>query len=274
MRLNLKPGGFSPPPPGLYKNVFSADDAGRLLLPPDDTVTRVIAASPEGYAESTPAALAAEPRMRLQPWGRLEGTLLSGGKPAAGRVLTLGLLDRFFDVETDADGHFVFPKVPPGQFNLLERHTLRRIRGRVSVLYPVQIPPVTLRLGQTTTVSLALYNVTARLSLPAGVEMQTNWDLGALASRSQAVAGRPVWAALKESGDGGWVAEDLLAGDYTLSARVFDSAPDADSVSPLDLGPEGSPQKARLHAQMSFAVPSDPSSGTLDLGEIVLQPVQ
>ena len=253
----LKPGGFNSAPLGSHNNVFSADDAGRFVLPPDDTVTRVIAASPDGYAESTPAALAAESTMRLQTWGRLEGTLLSGGKPAAGRVLTLGrsgTFSRFFIVETDADGHFAFPKVPPGQISLFQTFT----QGAYREYHRFQIPAVTVRLGETTTVSLVLYNVTARLSLPAGAEMETNWNMSAVALRD----GSRVSESFKESGDGTWVAEGVEAGDYTLQASVLDSAP------------TGGDSRARLQAKVSFTVPSDPPGGTLDLGEIILKPDQ
>jgi RNA polymerase sigma factor (sigma-70 family) len=264
-RLDLKPGGFDPTP-GV--GVLSVDDAGRFVLPPDDTVTRIIAASPEGYAESTPTALAASPSMRLQPWGRLEGTYLSGGKPAVGRVLRLRQFDypafdrfRFFTAETDADGHFVFPRVPPGQFNLFRIEKQETIRGTVSYFRPVQNPALTVRLGETTTVPLVLYKVTARLRLPPGVEMETNWNMSAEAANTQNIAGEQVSESLKESGDGTWLAEDLPAGDYTLEASVQDSA-------------ASEAFKARLQSNKTFTVPGNTPTGTLDLGEIMLQPVQ
>jgi RNA polymerase sigma factor (sigma-70 family) len=263
-RLDLKPGGFSATP-----NVLFVDDAGRFVLPPDDTVTRVIAASPEGYAESTPTALAALPSMRLQPWGRIEGTFLSGGKPAIGRVLTLRLIDavrfdrfRFFNATTDADGRFVFPRVPPGQFNLFRVEKLQTIRGTGSSFHPVENPPLTVRLGETTTVPLVRYTVTARPALPQGVKMETNWNTSALVSKTQDVAGEQVSEPLKESGDGTWAAEDLPAGDYTLEASVLDSPSTSDDAKP------------RLKATISFTLPGNSSSGSVDLGEIVLKPVQ
>jgi hypothetical protein len=103
---------------GNYTNVFSTDENGRFALPPDDEVTRVVAASPEGYMETTPAALAMDPVLRLQPWGRISGTMISGGKPTAGRKISVGILDGMGTVttsiiaETDADGRFNFSKVP------------------------------------------------------------------------------------------------------------------------------------------------------------------
>jgi hypothetical protein len=118
---------------------------------------------------------------------------------------------------------------------------------------------VPVRLGETATVSLVLYNVTARLRLPPGVEMATNWNMSAEASLAD---GQDFSASLKESADGTWVAEDLPAGDYTLEASVLDSAPTSEV------------SKAHLQAKMTFTVPGNPPSGTLDLGDIMLQPLQ
>jgi hypothetical protein len=71
-----------------------------------------------------------------------------------------------------------------------------------------------------------------------------------------------VWESLKKSDDGTWAAEDLAAGDYKLRADIMDSAID------------GPARKLNLEATASFTLPSGPSSGTLDLGEIVLQQAQ
>jgi hypothetical protein len=206
--------------------------------------------------------------MSLQPWGRIEGTYLSGGKPAVGRELRLRQFDyngfdrfRFFTAETAADGHFVFPRVPPGQFNLFRIEKEETIRGTVSWFRPVQNPALTVRLGETTTVPLVLYKVTARLSLPPGVEIETNWTVKAEAVSTQDVAGEQVSEPLRESGDGTWAAEDLPAGDYTLEASVFDSPSTGEDAKP------------RLKGTISFMLPGTSVGGTIDLGKIALQPV-
>jgi RNA polymerase sigma factor (sigma-70 family) len=124
-RLNWIPGGFSAAPNN--DGVLACNEAGKFNLPEDDTITQVYAASPDGYAASTPAALATASTMQLQPWGRIEGTFVRGGKPVAGRRVTIAREDPDlltilqFAVETDAAGHFVFPQVPPGEFRLCEQ---------------------------------------------------------------------------------------------------------------------------------------------------------
>ena len=129
-RLQLVPGGFSRQGAGSGGSVLTTDARGNFTLSPDDEVSLVIAAAPAGYAEATPAALVAEPTMRLQPWGRIEGTFLSNGQPAAKRAVyfqhgqgdfrTVSTDFTAYQVETDANGRFVFAQVPPGQHKLME----------------------------------------------------------------------------------------------------------------------------------------------------------
>jgi RNA polymerase sigma factor (sigma-70 family) len=263
--LFLTPDGFSPPAPGNYNNVFFTDNGGQFVLPSDATIGRVIAAGPDGYAEATPDALAAEPTLHLRPWGRLEGRVLSGGKPAVGRALSLGqagprlsTMYPFFHTETDAEGHFAFPKVPPGSMNLFEMGRQDIFRG-VRLL---PIPALTIKPGEATTLVVPLYNVTAQLGVPAGAGVETNRNIIAVLSRTQPLNGRPLKESLKESDDGTWVAEDLPAGDYTLWARSFKSTHD------------GGASKIDLEARMTFTVQENAPGGAVDLGKIVLQPVQ
>jgi hypothetical protein len=129
-RLQLMPGGFSRQNGEAATTLFRTDNQGSFRLPGDPAISRVIAANPAGYAEATPAALAENPVLVLQPWGRLEGTYLSSGKPAANRELLLQFSDdeaskgvgfdfMSFKVATDAEGHFVFPQVPAGKLKII-----------------------------------------------------------------------------------------------------------------------------------------------------------
>jgi hypothetical protein len=248
---------------GNYTNVFSTDENGRFALPPDDEVTRVIAACADGYAEATPAALTAAPVMRLQPWGRIEGAYLSGGKPTPGRALALGrsVGNRTYigpiTAETDADGHFVFPKVPPGEFTLWWDETHNQFYA----------PPVQVRLGETAVVSAAFYTVMARVSLASGVEMPANGSVRLFAYQPHPAKDHAASASLNQTSEGSWVANDLPAGDYNLKASI---------VEPPAIGsPPGTATTIReVRANLTFTIPADPLSGVLDLGEIVLQPVQ
>jgi hypothetical protein len=259
-----RPGGFGRIPEGIYNNVLTTDHAGRFSLPPDESIARVIAASPDGYAESTRVALVSNLTMRLQPWGRIEGSFISGGKPVAGRILTIGQIRPQnseilrFDVETDQEGHFLFPEVPPGTFMLFEREAPIPPRGPRRL----NVPAMNVRLGETTAVQIAFYTANVRLTFPANFEMQPNWTISVAASQPQ--LDRPLRSreTFHDAGNGTWQANELPAGDYTLTAIVGEP-----SVN-------GLPGVVRLRAEASFTVPGNASDGAVDLGGLTLQPVQ
>jgi RNA polymerase sigma factor (sigma-70 family) len=120
-RIRLRSGGLSRGYPA-GPTGLATDEQGRFVLPPDDGVKGVVVANQKGYAEATREALAVEPSLRLEPWGRIEGTVLSGGRGVAGRLVQLGfediswvVLPDYPAVKTDDDGRFAFVQVPPGQ---------------------------------------------------------------------------------------------------------------------------------------------------------------
>jgi RNA polymerase sigma factor (sigma-70 family) len=142
-------------------NLMGTDNEGHFRLVGDPAITRVIAVNVRGYAETTPTALAEYPVLMLQPWGRLEGTFLAEGKPAEVRYLVLQITEdalvgrvRFemnssdFAPRPDADGHFVFPKVPPGKFRIAEE---REVSPKDYRTIPLPDADVEIHAGQTTT---------------------------------------------------------------------------------------------------------------------------
>jgi hypothetical protein len=303
VNLFLVPGGFRHPgrnqgysESDIAARPLTTDDQGCFNLPDDPAITRVVVPHAEGYAEAPPVRLAVEPTMRLEPWSRLEGTMLSGGKPAVGRLLALTtgpdraqltLDPQDYSVETDADGRFVFPKVPPGRLQL-RRSTRPRLAGSradgfaslgsnagapraggfgSSGVFTIANPitEIEVRPGETKTVMLGAYTVTARVRWPANLQREANWLVGGnvvtplpnpSATLVSAMPYMP-YTSLVEAADGALVAEDLFAGSYEVRVLILDAS-----------------GKLRAQAQVSMTVPADPPSGTLDLGEIVLQPPQ
>jgi RNA polymerase sigma factor (sigma-70 family) len=297
-RLRLIAGGFSREGGSTSGgSLLVCDQDGQFRLSPDEAVLQVIAAHPEGFAETTPDLLRMDPVLRLEPWGRLEGTYLSGGKAAADRELRVQYGSGDFDmistdfstfrVKTDRDGAFAFPRVPPGRHSLVrllvEPHG-NSTGGQIwthSSLGSVEIAP-----GETTTVVIgaAVYTVTARLEWPEGVRREDHWEVRAWLTTPvppvppdvqedrallaawfrqpevrAAVANRQHFQ-LSESMDGIWVAEDVPPGEYRLGVSAFEST-------------EAGGQLI-MHAQVSdipVSVPDDPPTGILDLGLIPLE---
>lgn len=99
---------------------------GTFVFPPQVEESLVMAFHDQGYAEITEAALAAAPAraLKLRKWGRVEGVLRVGTKPAADEQIMLNTkrsdYERFghisfnYQTKTDRMGRFVFERVTPG----------------------------------------------------------------------------------------------------------------------------------------------------------------
>jgi hypothetical protein len=125
----------------------------------------------------------------------------------------------------------------------------------------IPIEDLNIRPGTTTTATVVIRQVVAHLRWPENMQRQSNWR-AAVSLREIPGRQNPRGYSLSETGQGDFVAEDVLAGSYTLTATVTE---------PQTGG--GAPKRL-LRTQVSVAVPSDQTPGALDLGEILLQPAQ
>jgi hypothetical protein len=189
-----------------------------------------------------------------------------------------------FRVQVDSEGRFVFPRVPPGAHSL----------SRAIPLPPPQensfsiehLEGVEIRAGETTTVTLGSgYTVSAHLRWAEGAIPVTSEEIFAIvqtpypAELKQLMKGHPAMAELKQSpvfrefvrtarsiqaivtSDGTVTAEGVRAGEYVLNVMVMPA---------LDARQVGQRAFPRAKGEMSFTVPAEPPSGSLDLGEIVV----
>jgi len=105
----------------------TADANGKFTYADVREPWRLVARTPAGYAEiSSEDFKKNKGEVILQPWGKVEGTLLVGTKPQPGEKLTLGRIGSQDDwiankiqhslpAITDKDGKFVFNAVAPGE---------------------------------------------------------------------------------------------------------------------------------------------------------------
>jgi RNA polymerase sigma factor (sigma-70 family) len=298
-RLWLSQGGFERQFLQNSGSLLQTKADGTFEWQPDDSITRVIAASPDGYAEAAPAALTDGSVMQLQPWGRLEVTCVSGGKPAAGREYqlelgggsadTVSFDSRMSRLKTDAQGKISVPQLPPGQHRLVRLYPIKSEPGHQAWMHGYR-EPFEIRPGETTALNLGAsnYMVTARLQWPSGIQRQPKWhivcvletlmpvmppEVMANAAARAAFMQTDEYKAAQQSrrsyqgtvNDDGTVSVDEgQAGDYEFGVTVIDMAS-------VDSSPGSVRANYLFRGAVNVTIPFDPPFGKLDAGVIELR---
>jgi RNA polymerase sigma factor (sigma-70 family) len=105
-----------------------------------------------GYAVATAEDLAANPKVIVQPWGRIEGVLKIGKSIGSNQMVNLGIwgtsetyewniVSHNMSVQTDQNGRFIFPRVAPGDVWLTHTVAVRPGDGRQSGHHYVRVEP-------------------------------------------------------------------------------------------------------------------------------------
>ncbi len=100
--------------------IGEADDFGRFRFRQRETKFCLTVTHPTGYAIYRAAPNSKHRLITLDPWTRVEGRFRSGSKPISGvSILIQGEhtpdVDFFYVTQTDADGRFLFDRVPRGK---------------------------------------------------------------------------------------------------------------------------------------------------------------
>lgn len=146
-----------------------SDRQGRFEFPAKLEARRIFAAHDKGYAEVDVTQLESTGQIVLQPWGRVTGLFRIGPSNWANRAVVirrpppLGYspyedpqavpeLGLWLRTQTDAQGAFVFERVPPGWCEVAAEYRLQR--GGDDVTTPSHNVPVEVQPGQTAQVTL------------------------------------------------------------------------------------------------------------------------
>jgi hypothetical protein len=232
--------------------------------------------------------------IRLQPWGRIEGTLRLRTRPNAGQEI-MYFDSRKFDPEqpfspspgeyttkTDAQGNFVFAQAPPGRFSLCLSNaghqtpvdiqsgatTVAQIGGTGCVLSGRLVLSNS---DQPLDWSKRLLNpgLQTRLPVPQGLSpsARSEW----MRQYTQTEEGRARvrdWISypLDVQTDGAFSVEDVPPGDYELTGQLSDAAIDPTGrVKATVIG--------SFRQDVTVPQPSSAASGdSIDVGAIPVQP--
>lgn len=142
------------------------DEAGRFSFKPDLEAFGVLVVDDAGFAEVRVEDLKSSPEVRLQPWGRVEGTLRIGTRLGSNETVRMtGAFAPYayyprplppfaisVETKTDATGHFVFPRVPPTDVKIFHSPQVGRVETGLTPIS--QITNITVKAGETRNVSI------------------------------------------------------------------------------------------------------------------------
>ncbi len=223
--------------------IATTDAAGRFTLPEAARASALFAVHAGGYARVPATNLTASPRVVLERWGNIEGILRVGSQPATNvsvrivrpgpgdnEELTFGQND--FNAVTDAQGRFHFDRVPPGERSIYRFEPQPNGSWSGIRVATVQVKPGTVtRVGIGGTGRPVIGTLALNL---AGVKVNWNGTQVSLHTPQPADAGDssslgawlnadPVHRHLYRaqcSTDGSFRMEDVVAGDYELTAGL------------------------------------------------------
>ncbi len=105
---------------------------GIIEFPPQDRKFTIVILCDAGYAEIDQKRIEDSSKVELLGWGRLSGTLLLNGKPAANEKISIlpeskqqvrgiPMVRRSIELTTDAKGEFSFSRIPEGEIEVSRR---------------------------------------------------------------------------------------------------------------------------------------------------------
>ena len=278
---------------------------GKFNLTPPSEEYMLVAVHDAGWVQVTGPQFEADSQVRLQPWAKVEGTLLRNGQPWPARrskSALLGLppgpkgLYYGYKATTDPQGRFVFDRFIPTRANI--GHKIGSDSGMFTVEGSVEIEA---RPGQTVHVSLGGNgrSVVGRIVGPDGKLLPRTWTrhLGSLGTpgRSPEPSQPKDWdqmtAQQRQAYVQAWLKspEGQKAVQATAGARhkSFSLRSDGsfriDNVEPgdyrlgadfLDQGPDGnSPWTLAGRVLTSVVVPDGPLDVPVDIGTLQAAPV-
>ena len=149
---------------------------GRYTFRPQQGKVSIVVAHDAGFAFRSPAQLVSSTDVTIVPWGRIEGVLRIGAKPAPRQKVAAWLLEPSigggrvdYDALSDVNGRFVFERITPG------RLTVYRYVDNEDNHGWTPSNPVNVDVKPRETVHIAIGGtgrpVVGRLSLPDGIAL-------------------------------------------------------------------------------------------------------
>jgi RNA polymerase sigma factor (sigma-70 family) len=246
---------------------------GRLTVPKREGGFLIVVAADAGFGDATSDEFAKTGKLVLQPWGRIEGEVRIGRKPAAyqsvvylpelpsNRGVALRMRSYDYHFTADSQGRFAIDRVIPGR-GQIARVLDMTYRNEWCNQGPVEVKP-----GQTTLVRLGGKGrpVIGRVVLdgtpPEPVDWRSN-DAAVLdLPRAERRKATTAWSTFASGFDvdGRFRIEDVAPGTYELRIPVS---------LPSDKRTWGTPRATMGEATLRVTVPEGPEDQPVDVGDV------
>lgn len=290
------------------ETVVETDASGRFSFNPLPDPHYVVVNHETGFAAVTVDTIAKSPAIVLQPWGRVEGTLMVGRKAAASQTVTLS--NWIFDsnaryrlhltAQTDSGGRFVFTQVPPGEHRIVRVMNANPPEAGSRILQ-TQVTRAVVNPGETTSVTVGgLGRPVIGRVVVGGSDSPINWkqnyytmelklpelqapsrdDLVAFDAWQQAFYSSEEGKNRMRSqrtydfeiaSDGAFRIEDVPAGTYVMTFKVSALPTTYDPAKPNSIYGIRQELGSVTKEIVVPEIPGGRSDAALDIGSIVLQ---
>ncbi len=163
---------------------------GKVDLPPEEEGKfKVAVIADEGYGEADGDAIAKTGVVTVSAWGKIEGKMMIGSKPAANQQVSISSMDENqgpydpqeprvymgINAQTDAAGNFSADRVPAGHWSLGRTIPLSANSSTTATLGMTEV-----KAGETVTVSLGGTGrpVVGKVILPGYFQTHSDWQYG------------------------------------------------------------------------------------------------
>ncbi len=179
-------------------DIVVADAAGRFAFTPVPDADFVLASHPKlGFVQAPAADVLKSGRVTLQPWGHVHGVLRVGNKvepyqyaavhthyqSESGATRTSSPLWIYYKLRPEADGHFAFDAVPPGERMVQLRYIFwDKETGGMKLSHNL---PITVKAGETNDVIIGGTGrtVTGKVDVVGVKDLVMDWQRGTFVLR-------------------------------------------------------------------------------------------
>ena len=187
---------------------------GRFSLPPQTGPFVLVVVHEQGFAEVPSQDFLRSPELTVLPWGRIDGTVRIGQKPAANETISFSsekryggpsrhTINYYYMAVSDGQGSFVLPRVPSG-LGWVGRSIRCHQRGGN---YRSHAVPADIEAGKTTRVAVGGTgrSVVGRLKLPPGMDSrEIRWESTAAYLQRPEIPLPDTWEAMTQEERQAW----------------------------------------------------------------------